>query len=192
MAEQSRLAIALLAAGQSRRFGTEDKLAADLNGRMLGLHASDTLSGIPAAHHWVIASSGEHPCAAGWRKQGFEITVNPDAREGLGTSVALAAQLAHNARADALLIALADMPYVTPEHFTALAELADPQVLAASHNGTANTPPAIFGREHFPALMQSSGDRGAGALLARAKIIPCPPEQLADIDLPSDLTSRHD
>ena len=187
MAEKRRLAIALLAAGQSRRFGTEDKLAADLDGQKLGLHAANAVSQLNAEHSWVIAARADHPCAAEWIEQGFQIVVNEDAHEGLGTSVALATGLALQAQADALLIVLADMPFVTPKHLAAMAGKAEPRALLASHNGRAPTPPALFGSTHFSTLMQASGDRGAGDLLKQAETLACPPDQLRDIDTPSDL-----
>ncbi len=184
---QNGLMIALLAAGQSQRFGTADKLSADLNGTMLGLHASETLAALPADQRIVIASNEEHACAGGWRARGFEIALNPDADQGMGTSVALAAKLAVEAQAETLLIALADMPFVPLEHFRALAAQATASTIAASHNGTARTPPAVFGKEHFATLMQVTGHRGAGALLSEAKIISCRPDQLTDIDTLDDL-----
>ncbi len=187
MTETGGLAIALLAAGSSRRFGDEDKLATDLDGRMLGLHASDALVELPSAHRWVIVSSADHLCANGWREAGFDLAVNPEAAKGMGTSVALAAQLAQDAGAGTLLIALADMPFVTAKHFQALAARVSKDALLASHNGEAPTPPALFGSDHLTALSQLDGDRGAGHLLREAEIVPCPPAQLADIDVPADL-----
>ncbi len=179
--------IALLAAGQSQRFGTADKLSADLNGTMLGLHASEMLAALLADQRIVIASSEDHPCVGGWRAAGFEVAINPDAAQGMGTSVALAAELAVEAKAETLLIALADMPFVPLAHFRALAAQATASTIAASHNGAARTPPAVFGKEHFAALMQATGHRGAGALLSEAEIISCPHDQLADIDTLDDL-----
>ncbi len=187
MPESGGLAVAILAAGQSRRFGAKDKLAVILNGRMLGLHASEALHGVAASRRWVIASAPDHQCCGGWREAGFEIAVNFDAAQGLGTSTAMAATLADDAGSSALLIALADMPFVTFEHFQALAAMVAPNALVASHNGLAPTPPALFGREHFSQLMQYTGDRGAGGLLKRAEIITCPPDHLRDVDVPGDL-----
>ncbi len=187
MASVPPAAVAVLAAGQSRRFGPADKLAAEFRGVMLGLHVCRTLAPLPFAHRWVIACSESHPCGQGWHAAGFAIAVNPAAASGMGSSVALAAGLARQAGASALLIALADMPLVPAMFFADLLEQATPDVLVAAHNGSAPTPPALFGRNHFARLMQASGDRGARKLLAAAKVIPCDPLLLADIDDPSAL-----
>ena len=101
--------VAVLAAGQSRRFGPQDKLAAPFGEVLLGEQVVRTLSGLACAHRWVIAARGDHPCAPGWKAAGFAIAVNDQAASGMGSSLALAAQLAQAAGADALLVALADI-----------------------------------------------------------------------------------
>lgn len=187
MASVPPVAVAVLAAGQSRRFGEADKLAAPFSGTMLGLHACRTLSPLPFAFRWVVAPDADHPCADGWREAGFTVVPNPHAASGMGTSVALAARLAADARATSLMIALADMPLVTALHFADLLERAAPDVLLASHNGEAPTPPAIFGSAHFEELTRAKGDAGARKLLRQAETLACAPELLVDIDDPESL-----
>ena len=46
MIEAAKVASVLLAAGRSARFGEADKLAADLNGKPVALHAAEALAGI--------------------------------------------------------------------------------------------------------------------------------------------------
>ena len=92
MARRQSICVAVLAAGQSRRFGDADKLAQPLGGKPLGLHICDTIQPLGLAHSLVITSAADHPCVPGWRDRGFEIAVNHAATEGLGGSVALAAK----------------------------------------------------------------------------------------------------
>ncbi|QYJ07598.1 nucleotidyltransferase family protein [Qipengyuania flava] len=190
MAERPRVAIALLAAGRSQRFGAQDKLAAELGGKPLGLYAAHTLARCEAESRWVIASSADHPCAEGWRAAGFDIAVNPRASEGMGTSVALAAELAKREGADSLLVALADMPLVPLAHFRAVLDAADGVAghgVVASSSGAVPMPPACFNRARFDELMQLEGDKGARSLLQDARLITCPAEYLADVDDPTTL-----
>ena len=185
MAEAPRLAVAVLAAGQSRRFGSADKLAALLGDGLLGEHACRTLAGLPSAHRWVIAARPDHPCAPGWRAAGFEIAVNPAAESGMGSSVALAARLAQEAGAAALLIALADMPLVPISHFQALVARAaglGADAVIASAAGDMAMPPALFGSAQFTALAEASGDAGARHLLAGAERLAGDPAWLIDVD----------
>jgi len=182
--------VAILAAGQSRRFGDQDKLLAPLDGKPLGLHVCDTLAPLGFDHRWVIAADPTHPCADGWNHAGFAAVANPQADIGMGTSVALAAQLARGVEADALLICLADMPLVPREHFHAMldrAQTARTEAVCASSDGASRLPPVLFGRERFLALTGLSGDEGGRALLADAQVLECSPELLVDIDTPEAL-----
>ena len=114
--------------------------------------------------------------------------VNGEAYKGMGTSVARAAMLAAQAKFDALLIALADMPLVPREHFSALIEMGSEESdLVASSSGGASMPPALIGKQHFSTLACLSADQGACGILSRAETIHCPPEWLNDIDTPEDL-----
>lgn len=187
-----RVAAAVLAAGQSRRFGMADKLAAELNGRRLAEYATGTLAGLPLAQRWVIAGQDAHPCAAAWQASGFAVAVNGRAGEGMGTSLALAARLAAEAGADALLVALADMPLVPASHFAALLErgaaLGEAAVVASAAAGQ-RSPPALFGRAHFAELAEATGDQGARHLLAQADLVTCAPDWLVDVDDPAALAA---
>ncbi|WP_379551502.1 nucleotidyltransferase family protein [Qipengyuania sp. DGS5-3] len=190
MAEPYRLAIAVLAAGASRRFGDTDKLTAPFRGKMLGLHACDTLREIEAHHRWVITSKGGHPCEGGWRDAGFEPAVNPEAALGMGTSVALAAQMAMAEHADALIICLADMPLVPAEHFASIIAKVQNRgegYIAATGYNEVRIPPACFAKGWFTPLTQISGDKGAREFLARGAAVPCAQELLIDIDTPETL-----
>jgi CTP:molybdopterin cytidylyltransferase MocA len=186
--ERPRLGIALLAAGSSRRFGKEDKLAQPFRRRMLGEHAAAAIPTDLASAAWVLTPPKEHPCDTAWRAEGFEPVRNPQAEQGMGTSVALAARLAMDASLDTLLIVLADVPLVPRSHFVALIEAGGaPDAIAVSSNGGARMPPVIFGSTHFESLARSTGDKGARDLLMRGTVVECPPEWLTDIDTPQAL-----
>ncbi|MEL7444427.1 MAG: nucleotidyltransferase family protein [Pseudomonadota bacterium] len=185
MAEALPIAVAVLAAGKSRRFGRADKLSADFRGKPLGLHAAETLSALNVMDKWVIARDANPACDHGWRQAGFDVIANPRAEEGMGTSVALAAMHAQQAGSRALVICLADMPLVPQSHFSALCEAvieAGRAAIVVSSSRTSRTPPAGFGSNHFGKLARLSGDSGARDLLAAGRAIRCDPDWLVDID----------
>lgn len=187
MASVVPVAVAVLAAGRSRRFGEADKLAAPFRGSLLGQHVCATLGPLPFAQRWVITAYESHPCVPEWRAQAFAVEINDHATNGIGSSVAMAARLAQQAGVAALLIALADMPLVPASHFADLLEQAAPNASLASHNGLSPTPPALFGSTFLDELALASGDAGARGLLAGAAIVPCDPALLVDIDDPETL-----
>src|SRR3546814_20377947 len=57
MIEPEAVALILLAAGRSTRFGVADKLAAPLHGRQPVQHAANTLTPIPFGRHTAVCSS---------------------------------------------------------------------------------------------------------------------------------------
>ncbi len=188
MVDRRKLGVALLAAGASRRFGDQDKLAQMFRGRRLGEHAAVAVPMQSFDQAWVVGAHRGHACEGAWQDCGFEIVVNPNAADGMGTSVALAARLAIKAGHDALLIALADMPFVPREHFSALIDaVATSSAIAASATDSSRLPPAVFGRDHFGALASATGDTGARAILSQGQVIACPREWLIDIDTPQSL-----
>lgn len=190
---RNKVYMAVLAAGASRRFGEKDKLAARFRGKPLGEHVCDNapMDRFAKGNAVVITAIIDHPCRTAWEKAGFQLALNARADDGMGTSVALAALLAMQAKANALLIALADMPFVPRAHFEYfIAACRKPDDIIASKSGAARMPPAIFGRNRIDALTRLSGDTGARALLKDARTIECPPEWLIDIDTPEAL-ARH-
>lgn len=181
--------VALLAAGQSRRFGDQDKLAAMLGGKPLGLHAANRFARSEFAQRIVI-SSASHSCAADWQALGYQLIANADAAQGIASSVRLAAERAQLLGAKGLCIALADMPLVSAGHITNLLTAfaaAGGTRIVASLRGEQSMPPAIFPPNHFPALNNLTGDSGAGALLSDAEYIAADAIMLHDVDSPQDL-----
>jgi len=180
----SGLAVAILAAGRSARFGVEDKLTAPFRGMPLGLHTAHALVGLGFTHNWVIVRTHDHPCASGWRSAGFELVVNADADAGMGASLRIAAELAKQAGADGLMICLADMPLVATDHFEALVRAWNQNGgIVASQDGALISPPAIFAREHYPTIAGLTGDRGGKMLLKDALCVPSRPGALVDVDV---------
>jgi CTP:molybdopterin cytidylyltransferase MocA len=179
----ARPLIALLAAGRASRFGA-DKLAAPCAGAPLGTHAVCAVlaTGLQAV---CITAPGPRP---GWLPDTVTALPNPLAAQGLGTSVALAAQEAAARGAPALLIHLADMPCVTPELLLAVA--AAGPLAACRHPDGRPGVPALFPAARFAELAALNGDRGAGGLLAGGPdvaLIDCHADDLLDVDTPEAL-----
>ena len=176
------IAAVLLAAGQSARFGSADKLAASLDGLPLGAHAARTLLTLPLTMRFVVTGPFTFP----WH--GFEQVPNDRPEEGMGRSIALGTEAARRAGAEAVLIALADMPFVSSGHFERLLSFHHgPGTLIASSDGSRRMPPALFGADWFDVLEKLSGDHGARNLLGEAKLVQAAADELTDIDDPDDL-----
>ena len=180
------VAIVLLAAGNARRFGA-DKLMADFEGKPLGARAAHELVSVPAAAHSAVCQP-DAVIAAHYQRLGFDIVDNPNPGIGLSGSLHLAVEAALRTDAQALLIALADMPFVQTAHIdTLIAACTD--TVVASFDGHQPMPPAIFPRSHWPDLLATVGDAGARHILAHAEKLTAPAGTLCDIDTPDDLAA---
>ena len=183
MVSESRVAVVLLAAGASRRFGAEDKLTADLDGRALGLHGADAIADMGFAARVAVVGKAD----PGFAARGFLVVPNDAPERGMAHSLALGiAAVADDAAVDAAMILLADMPRVPRDHIRALLAAFDGDRIASRGDGTI-TPPALFGRMHFEALRAMRGDHGAKPLLRDAPSLAADPRWLDDVDTPDDL-----
>lgn len=192
MVDSSQVFLAILAAGSSRRFGNDDKLTAKLYGKMLGLHISDRVVDMGWGGRAIICADDKIACAKAWQQAGYCLYINADAESGMGSSVALAAKSAQAAGAKALMLLLADMPFVTKAHINAIlgaAPLKLESALLASSNGSNILPPALIGRQYWDELAGLDGDIGARALLKQADCIAAQSNILADIDTPEMLAA---
>lgn len=179
----------LLAAGAGSRFGG-DKLLALLHGKPLVLHALDALR--PAVTEVIaVVRPGSERLATLLVQAGARVAVCDEASHGMGHSLACGARLAP---ADTnLLIALGDMPAVTPDTIARVIAALDAGATIAvpCHRGRRGHPVG-FAARLVPMLRVLTQDQGArSVLLANAEaVLEIPvddPGVLADVDTPVDL-----
>ena len=120
---------------------------------------------------------------------GARAVVNPRAAEGQATSLAAGLAAVDAAGHDAVVVGLADQPFVPVEAWRLVAGApAEALVVAATFAGE-RRPPVRLHRSVWP-LLPSVGDEGARVLLrSRPDLVvevPCPGDP-TDIDTPEDL-----
>lgn len=177
-----RVAVLLLGAGQARRFGG-DKLVADFRGRPLWRWAADACTEAGFDEYCLVV--GEDANFADVPAQ-WTLVPNRHAASGMASSIRCG--VASVRQSDRVVIALADMPLVAPEHLRALAAGDDP-VFTRQADGSAGVP-AAFPARYFDRLLALEGDRGAASLSFAVFDLLDPPdaEMLADVDTPADLS----
>ncbi len=175
--------VAVLAAGSGSRFGG-GKLDAVLGGERVGRWVLDAVAKAGFAPG-VIVTGVDAPQFA--KESDWALAINPKAKEGLGTSLAVAANRAL-AQGKPLLVLLADMPLVAPDHLIALRDAGG--TAATVWSGGKAGVPACFPLALLPQLAALTGDAGAGALLSGhddvTRITP-PEAMLVDVDRAEDL-----
>ena len=184
MIAPEKVALVLLAAGRSRRFDDGDKLAESFLDKPLAFHVVTALEKIPFLRRIAVVSGTRLDFAA----RGYEVIENPDPSLGQARSLCHGVVRAQEAGAEAVLVALADMPRVTAGHVYRLFDSYDgPMAVVASSDGVQPMPPVMFGRDRFPDLLALEGDQGARELIKGGHHVVAGPGELVDIDTQEDL-----
>lgn len=182
----------LLAAGASRRFGS-DKLLADLGGEPMVVRAALNLvaAGMPVLS--VVRDAAGPVARALGGIPGVAITACPEAGLGMGRSLAWGVAAVRSA--DAWLVALGDMPEVDPDTIRRLirALRAQASMVAPEYAGVRGHPVG-FAHRWVSELLALQGDQGARGLLTSHpehlwRVPVQDPGVLRDLDHPKDLAA---
>jgi molybdenum cofactor cytidylyltransferase len=180
----------VLAAGRSSRFGETDKLLSLANGRPLLEYA---LGAMAEAHLASVACIlGANAEAFGRRIdfQGAQPIICPDWPEG--QSASLRAGIEAFRDSDAVVITLGDQPLITAAAIDRVvcSRQAGAMAVQATYGGVPGHP-VVLESALFDRLVELSGDRGAGGVIADVR-----PKQVAcdglgsprDVDSAADLS----
>ncbi|MDC0739620.1 nucleotidyltransferase family protein [Cognatishimia sp. SS12] len=176
----------LLAAGRSSRFGGQDKLLADLNGRPLVQYAAAALLGAECDHAVAVVRPGGVPPAL----LGMAHLTLPGHDAPQSASVKLGLAYAQEHQFDCAVIVLGDMPFITPEIIRSVADLSTLSRCAAAQNRNRTLPPVAIPASQFEAALKISGDQGARALtrdLPPNALLEISDKESCDIDTLADL-----
>lgn len=179
----------VLAAGSSTRMG-RNKLLLQLDGESLVRRAVRAAAG--AGVDRVVAVLGHEEARVRAELHGLPcaIVVNLDHAQGVDTSLQSGVRQA--AEADAIVVVLADMPFVTAGMIATLVERhrTTGAPLVVSHYGDVQAPPTLYGRALFAELLSTPGERCAKQVVGRheheAVAVAWPADTLRDIDVPED------
>jgi molybdenum cofactor cytidylyltransferase len=191
------LAVAILAAGASRRLGQPKQLLRIGEDSLLQ-RAVDTAHTLGGGRVLLLLGAQADACWASLRpgpnRDRTERVDVPDHAEGMSASVRAATSCLDGDPSIArMLVMLVDQYAVDIAWLRQLRALgaAYPQRMVASVHAGVRGAPAVFPRSEFPALRALSGDFGARALLrARGDTVEFrAPHAPGDIDTPDDLPS---
>lgn len=158
----------VLAAGTSSRYGAENKLLSSYEGEPLVRHAVETVVEADVDDVTVVLGHDAPQVAATVEEfDDVSVRANPDYEQGLATSVRAGVRGARDADADAVLVALGDMPAVscrTVDNLVAVLRQGLASAAAAAYEGTRGNP-VVFDRRYFDALERLDGDEGGRSVL---------------------------
>jgi molybdenum cofactor cytidylyltransferase len=180
-AQQGQVAAIVLAAGQSRRMGPDNKLLAPIDGRPMIAHVVDAM--LASRTSPVIVVTGHEAervrAALGGRK--VQWRHNPDYAEGLSAS--LRAGLDALPEVEGVVIALGDMPRIKAGQIDRLVAAFNPTegraICVPTVRGKRGNP-VLFASRFLPEMREIGGDVGARHLIGAHA------EEVVEIEMDDD------
>ncbi len=153
----------LLAAGRSERMGRNNKLLLNVDGIPLVRKSAINILNSNVTSMTVVTGFDENKIVNALSGLNVNFVKNINFQEGLSSS--LKAGLANiTPTPSAVIICLADMPKIQPEHINQLIENFDPlkgwEICIPTNNGKRGNP-VLIGSRFFPYIFETSGDFGA-------------------------------
>ncbi|WP_255448445.1 NTP transferase domain-containing protein [Telmatospirillum sp. J64-1] len=196
---EARIGAVILAAGQSRRMGSVNKLLTLVDGRPMLRHVAEAALGSKA---WpVVVVTGHQSEEVREALEGLDVTFVYNRHFSTGMASSLRCGLAAMpADVDGALICLGDMPLLRPDHLDRLIAAFDPDeargICIPVHRGKRGNP-VLLDRVFFEEMSRLEGDVGARGLIAAYTETVCEvvmeddavlrdvdsPEALAELDL---------
>ena len=194
MSQHKNIAGIILAAGQSRRMETGNKVLKLIDRQAMLLHVIDAANNAHL-HPIIVVTGHEHEKVQHLLKNSaVDGVFNPDYRDGIASSIA------HGIRqlgqtVDAAIILLGDMPHIKATHLNKLINAYNPLTnthICVPYCQGQRGNPLLWGKKHFFELQQLQGDRGARVLLEKyrkqtSKVTINDAAIFLDIDTPVDL-----
>lgn len=181
-AARPRIAALVLAAGQSRRMGADNKLLQPVQGRAMVLHAVAAAEASRAEPVVVVTGHERERLEALLAGRRVTLAHNPDHGEGLSTSLR-AGLKALPGDIDGVVVLLGDMPGVQAATIDRLIAAFDPAggrtICVPTRRGKRGNP-VLFARRFFPEMQELTGDVGAKPLIGAYG------DQVAAVEMPDD------
>lgn len=189
----SEIAGILLAAGSSKRFGSDKRLHRLPDDMPIGVRSARNLI-LALPDSIAVVRPGDQKLIDEFSDLGLRVIVNTLADQGMGTSLALGVSVLRGL--EGCLVALADMPWINVDTIRSLSGRIrnGASIVAPVYQGQRGHPVG-FSRKWFDKLYHLSGDKGAQELIAAN---PGEIELLRtgdigvvrDVDYPVDLAER--
>jgi len=170
MDESPKIAILLLAAGESSRMGEHIKQILPWNNTTLLGNALEQAKSSIANAIYVVLGAYEEKIKGEVNLDAATIIQNSNWKNGLGSSITAGVEYfsSKSLTYDAVLVLLADQPKIDTNYLNKMMGnwRANPQKIIATQYKSHSGVPAIFGKDYFQELQELKKDFGAKDILA--------------------------
>ena len=158
----------ILAAGNSKRFGKDNKLFTDFNSTLLITHVVSEICKSKLRNIIVITGKDHVKINKLLKKFRVQVIKNLNYNEGINSSISLGIKkLPKNSLST--MICLADMPLLKSEDYNSMVQFEEKfrnkSKIIVPHNKTTRGNPVIFGKDYFNTLVNLVGDNGGKKIL---------------------------
>lgn len=192
MVRYKNITILILAAGASRRMNGIKQILAFNENTLLGI-AINEAKNVQAECVYCILGANAEKIESIISFDGVEKIYNDNWEQGIGSSISKGVEFIteKSPETDAILIVLADQPFVNAKYLNQLIvqyQQKATKIIATNYNNKAGVP-AIFPKKYFEELSQLTGDNGAKLILKKMDNVELSTESVDtfDIDYPSDI-----
>jgi len=189
-----RIAALVLAAGQSRRMGSVNKMLAEANGKPMIETSVDAVLASGAGPVTVVTGHEPEAVRRALEDRDVSFVHNPDYAEGLSTSLRAGIGALPD-DVDGAVVCLGDMPAVEARHIDKLIAAFDPEegrsICVPTHQGKRGNP-VLWAASIFAEMKDIAGDVGARHLIGEHADVVCEvaiddDAVLLDLDTPEAL-----
>lgn len=167
-AKGKSVAVLILAAGQSRRMGSKNKLLAEINGKAMLRHTTETALKTKAAGVFGVTGHDRKKIERLFNGLNISSFYNPDYADGLSSSLKTGFRALAD-KYDGILVCLGDMPLVDADLFDSLIDAFDIEegraIVVPTFQGKRGNP-VLIGSQFKNEILTVMGDIGAKSLIA--------------------------
>lgn len=159
-----KIAFIMLAAGNSRRFGS-NKLLYEIDGKPMYQHILEKLMTVANTPKSITVVTQYEEIEQEARTLGTKVYINPHPDDGISSSLKIG--LKANKDADACLFTVSDQPWLTTATIHQLIDLfktSQKGIACVSCQGKLGNP-CIFTKKYYEELLSITGDRGGKAVI---------------------------
>lgn len=161
----------ILAAGQSKRFGSPKQLLKWKESNLLA-NTIKTVCSSNASNVFLVLGAMYDQILEKTDTDSVEVIKNKYWEQGLGNSIAFGVNhiIKSNINVDGILLTLADQPLVDSDYLNSIIsmfESGNNQIIASSYSNGKKGVPALFDPCYFDELIKLKGDKGAKEIMEK-------------------------